>query len=166
MSKCSCECSNKENKPCCPKFNPEPWDKKQFSWNDKLFVKDHVICFLHMPINMGSKIIKNIKKIEAAKAATGEWFMITDHTSPWGCDIYIEAKTDVPNAKMVNISGDFLSRVFEGPYRNIRSWIKEMQEYVISKNKKMEKMYFYYTTCPKCAKFYGKNYVVLLAKVK
>jgi len=25
--------------------------------------------------------------------------------------------------------------------------------------------YFYYTTCPKCAKKYGKNYVVLLAQV-
>jgi hypothetical protein len=24
---------------------------------------------------------------------------------------------------------------------------------------------FYYTTCPKCAKRYGKNYVVLLAQI-
>jgi len=29
----------------------------------------------------------------------------------------------------------------------------------------MEKLFFFYTTCPKCAKAYGKNYVVLLAKV-
>jgi hypothetical protein len=29
----------------------------------------------------------------------------------------------------------------------------------------MEKMYFFYTTCPKCAKVYGKNYTVLLAKI-
>ncbi|MHC4509420.1 MAG: hydrolase [Planctomycetota bacterium] len=26
-------------------------------------------------------------------------------------------------------------------------------------------MYFFYTTCPKCAKVYGKNYTVLLAKI-
>jgi len=26
-------------------------------------------------------------------------------------------------------------------------------------------MYFFYTTCPKCAEFYGKNYTVILAKV-
>jgi hypothetical protein len=25
-------------------------------------------------------------------------------------------------------------------------------------------MYMWYTTCPKCAKVYGKNYVVILAK--
>jgi len=26
-------------------------------------------------------------------------------------------------------------------------------------------MYFFYTTCPTCAKHYGKNYVVGVAKV-
>ncbi|MGE5758418.1 MAG: hydrolase [Sideroxydans sp.] len=30
----------------------------------------------------------------------------------------------------------------------------------------MRKLYFYYTTCPKCAKKYGKNYVVILAEVE
>jgi len=40
-----------------------------------------------------------------------------------------------------------------------------MQNYVKSKNKDLKKLYFYYTTCPKCAKIYGKNYVVLLAQV-
>jgi hypothetical protein len=29
----------------------------------------------------------------------------------------------------------------------------------------MEKLYFYYTMCPKCAKAYGQNYTVILAKV-
>jgi hypothetical protein len=33
------------------------------------------------------------------------------------------------------------------------------------KNKKVQKLYFCYTTCPKCAKAYGKNYVVLFAKI-
>jgi hypothetical protein len=29
----------------------------------------------------------------------------------------------------------------------------------------LETLYFFYTTCPKCAKHYGKNYVVAVAKV-
>lgn len=33
------------------------------------------------------------------------------------------------------------------------------------KGRTLEKLYFGYTTCPKCAKAYGKNYVVLFAKV-
>ena len=40
-----------------------------------------------------------------------------------------------------------------------------MKDYVASKQKEVQKLYFFYTTCPKCAKVYGKNYVVLLAQV-
>jgi hypothetical protein len=40
-----------------------------------------------------------------------------------------------------------------------------MKEYVKSKDKKIKKMYFFYTTCPHCAEVYGKNYTVILAEV-
>ena len=40
-----------------------------------------------------------------------------------------------------------------------------MKKYVAAKGKALRKLYFYYTTCPKCAAKYGKNYVVLLAQV-
>ena len=46
-----------------------------------------------------------------------------------------------------------------------KEWIKEMAEYVAEKGKTVKKYYFYYTTCPKCAKTYGHNYVVAFAKV-
>jgi len=42
---------------------------------------------------------------------------------------------------------------------------KAMTEFVKSKGKTLEKLYFYYPYCPGCAKKYGKNYVVILAKV-
>jgi hypothetical protein len=41
-----------------------------------------------------------------------------------------------------------------------------MKKYIASKGRDIEKMYFFYTTCPKCAEHYGKNYVVILAKVR
>jgi hypothetical protein len=40
-----------------------------------------------------------------------------------------------------------------------------MKEYVTSKANEIKKMYFFYTTCPKCAKVYGKNYTVILAQI-
>jgi hypothetical protein len=40
-----------------------------------------------------------------------------------------------------------------------------MKEYVENKEKSLKKLYFSYTTCPKCAKAYGKNYVVLFAQI-
>ena len=66
---------------------------------------------------------------------------------------------------MTKIPGTFLSKVFEGPYSQTGKWIKEMKAYVESKGKELKELYLYYTTCPNCAKVYGKNYVVLLAAV-
>ena len=40
-----------------------------------------------------------------------------------------------------------------------------MTDYVASQQKTVQKLYFFYTTCPKCAKHCGKNYTVLLAQV-
>ena len=66
---------------------------------------------------------------------------------------------------MERISGTFLTKVFEGPYKDAGKWVKEMKDYVQSKGREIKKMYFFYTTCPSCAKFYGKNYTVILAQV-
>jgi len=40
-----------------------------------------------------------------------------------------------------------------------------MADYVSRKGKTSKKTYFFYATCPKCAKYYGKNYVVILAQL-
>ncbi|MDD5616550.1 MAG: hypothetical protein PHH85_10155 [Candidatus Methanoperedens sp.] len=36
-----------------------------------------------------------------------------------------------------------------------------MEKYVRSKGKYPKKMYFFYTTCPKCAEYYGANLNVI-----
>lgn len=82
----------------------------------------------------------------------------------WGMDIYLRTTKDVPSMKTTTISGTFLSKVFEGPYKNIPAWLAEMKHHVAAKGKEIKDLFFYYTTCPKCARKYGKNYVVLLAK--
>ena len=58
-----------------------------------------------------------------------------------------------------------MTRVFEGPYRSAGKWATEMKAYIESRGKEIRKLYFFYTTCPRCAKFYGKNYTVLLAQI-
>jgi len=150
---------------CCEPFNPEPWQEKEIVWQDKIFVKDHVISFLHMPLNFGQKVVKNLKLIEEASAKAPHQLMLTDENSLWGADIYIDVAQDVPGAQMAKISGTFMTKVFEGPYKNAPQWAKEMEGYVKSQGKELKKMYFSYTTCPKCAKSYGKNYVVIFAQI-
>ncbi len=54
--------------------------------------------------------------------------------------------------------------VFEGPYSRAGKWAGEMAALLKEQGRPLKKLYFWYTTCPKCAKVYGKNYVVLVAE--
>ena len=150
---------------CCPKFDPEPWDGKELQWHDKRFVKDRVTSFMRIPLNFGAVMTRSVGRIEAADAKPETMVVLSDENSPWGADVYLEVTKDVPGADMATISGTFLSKVFEGPYGNMRKWIREMKDFVQSEGKSPQDLYFFYTTCPKCAKKYGKHYVVILAKV-
>ena len=150
---------------CCPRFDPDSWDEKELVWENKLFVKDRVTSFLHIPLNFGAVMKRNVESIEAANAKPQTMIILSDENSLWGADVYIGVTKDIPGAKTATISGTFLSKVFEGPYRDMRKWIKEMKSFVASKGKKFKKLYFFYTTCPRCAKKYGKNYVAILAEL-
>ena len=148
---------------CCPKFNPKLWQDKIVTWDNKLFVKDRVKSFFHVPLNIGSVMKKTTAQIDKADALAPDFLALFDENSLWGADVYISATKKIPGAQMSKISGTFMTKVFEGPYRNMGRWIKEMKEHV--GERKIKKMYFYYTTCPKCAKHYGKNYTVILAQI-
>ncbi len=89
---------------CCPRFNPEPWDEKEITLQDRMFLKDRARSIFHIPLNFGGVMTKNMEKI----------------------------------------SGTFLSKVFEGPYKDAGKWAKGMQEFIRSKGKDIKKMYFFY----------------------
>ena len=108
---------------CCPRFDPEPWDEKEVTFEDKLFVKDRVRSFFHIPLNFGKVMVRNMEKISAAEALTEAPLMLSDENSLWGADVYIAVAKDVPDSEMVKISGTFLTKVFEGHYKNVRNWI-------------------------------------------
>ena len=150
---------------CCPRFDPAPWDGKEVTFENRLFVKDHVRSVLHIPLDFGKVMVRNLERIQAAGALEAEPLVLSDENSLWGSDLHIAVSRDVPGAEMVRLSGTFLTRAFEGPYKNMRQWIAQMTDYVAAQKKTMQKLYFFYTTCPKCAKHYGKNYTVLLAQV-
>ncbi len=151
---------------CCPRFDPGPWDEKELSWKDRKFVKDRVRSFLHIPLNFGSVMVRNMKRIEATGAKSEEMIVLSDENSLWGADVYISVSKEVPNAANVTISGTFLSKVFEGPYQQVHKWIEETKSFVASRGRQIRKLYCYYTTCPKCARIYGHNYIVAFAEVE
>ena len=151
---------------CCPLFDPSGWDGEQFQFERRPFVRSRTVNFMHVPLNMGSMIRKTCQKIEAAGAApTDEYLILSTDPSPWRGEHYFAVTKDVPQADMTTLSGTYLAKVFEGPYSQAGQWAQEMTQFVASQGRKLKKLYFFYTTCPRCAKHYGKNYVVGFAEV-
>ncbi|MDO8988520.1 MAG: hypothetical protein Q7U91_02690 [Sideroxyarcus sp.] len=150
---------------CCPRFNPEPWDGKTITWKGKRFVQDRVTSLFHIPLNYGAVMKRMDAAIRAAGAEMDAPVMLSDENSVWGADVFVEVGKDVPGATMTTISGQFKCKVFEGPFSQIGHWVEAMKQWLGSEGLRFGKLYFYYTTCPKCAKKYGKNYVVLLAQI-
>lgn len=150
---------------CCPPFDPAPWDGKTIRWKDKLFLHDHVIGFLHVPLNINAVMRKNMARIEQAGALNDTPIMLSDENSLFGSEIYIAVRQPVPGADMIKLSGTFLSKVYEGPFNRIGAWVKDMDAYVKAGKNSLKKLYFFYTMCPSCARHYGKNFVVLMAQI-
>ena len=151
---------------CCPRFDPTGWDGEMFEFVERPFVRATTISFLHIPLNMGSVITKTLAKIEQAGASPGdEAFMLSSDLSAWRCEHFFAVSKDVPDAEMVRLSGTYLARVFEGPFKDAGKWARELNQHVESRGNTIRKCHFFYTTCPKCAKHYGKNYVVGFAQI-
>jgi hypothetical protein len=156
----------KDKNECCPKFDPAPWDGKLFEWQDKKFIKDRVFTLFYMPINFGAVITRMNKKVEQAGAAVPEWLALSDHTSKWNMDLYLAVDREVPGAENVSLSGKILTKVYEGDFKETAKWGEDFKAYAKEKGHEIKKWYMWYTTCPKCAKKYGKNYVVTVARVE
>ncbi len=152
---------------CCPRFHPEGWDEQKLHFKDRLFVKAGTRSLFHIPLNMGSVFPNTFKAITEADALDSEQVLVLSRDpSAWRAEHLFAVTKEVPGQEMVRLSGDYLTKVFEGPYRDVPKWEKQMAEFVLQQGKSVRKSYFFYTTCPKCAKSYGKNYVVGVAEVE
>lgn len=160
--------TNYDNKEtgCCAKLDEARWDCQEFVWKEKPFVKDHIREFFHVPLNFGSVMARDHAAIEQAQAYAPEPLWLVDEVSPWGSDIYTATDRAVPDMQTEYLSGTFMTKVFTGPFRDIGSWIAQTETFVKAHGKEVDKLYFFYATCPKCAKHFGKNQVVAFAKVK
>lgn len=158
--------SPESNFDCCPPFEPAPWDDQVFTWVNKLFIKDKVCTFFYMPLNFGSVIKRMNKKVEKSGASIPDWLCLSDHTSKWNMDLYLAVDKEVPGAENVTLNGKFYTKVYEGPFRDTEKWCKDFESLAKGKGFTITKWYMWYTTCPKCAKKYGKNYVVVVGQVE
>jgi len=151
---------------CCPKFDPTGWDDQDLHFENKPFVIAKTRSVAHIPLNMGSVFLRVQTHIETAKAGLPDGFLVLSHDpSAWVGEHLFAVTGDVPGEEMTTLTGDFVTKVFEGPYRDVRLWLDEMKERVKARGARPGRVFFFYTTCPKCAKAYGRNYVIGIAEV-
>ncbi len=150
---------------CCPRFDPALWDGKTFEWGSKKFIKDRVCTLFYMPMNFGGVMKRVYEKVEKAGATVQDGMWLSDHTSRWSMDLYVAVDKEVASAENVTWSGKFLFKVYEGNFKDTGMWMKDFGSYIKEKGLATKTTFMWYTTCPKCAKKYGKNYVVLVGRI-
>jgi hypothetical protein len=150
---------------CCARLDVAKWNEREWVWKDKPFLKDHVRAAFHIPINTGTVMGRDQKVIDDAAAWPEDPLWLFDDVSPWGSDVYVAVDRPVPGAEMTTLNGKFVSKVFEGPFRDLGTWQREMDAYVGAKGYATKRHLAYYATCPNCAKAFGHNHVVLFSEV-
>jgi hypothetical protein len=158
-------------KECCPKFNPKKWDGKTFVWNNKLFIKESMHTFFHIPLpsTINKKITNMCNLAESTKKAlkkSDEVLLLFRDPSAFKSEIYLSVTGRILSANNVALSGTFFAKAFAGAFKDVPKFIKQMN-IELSKKKKVAKDYYvHYAYCPKCAEKYGNNYMIIFAKIK
>ena len=152
-----------EEQVCCPPFDPKPWEKTFVSFDNQFFMKVKVRTFNHIPLNFGSVMTKAQAAIEGAGAKVVGNIALSNHVSRWTMEVLIAIDKEIDSLKPIKLEGKFLSNVYEGPFKDTAIWCKDFEQLAKEKAFTIHTWYMWYTTCPECAKKYGKNYVVVLA---
>ncbi len=153
---------------CCPRFDPEGWDNQTLHFVDKPFLRATTKSANHVPLDMAEVFTRVQTRMSDADAIDEDNILVLsrDLSASQGEHLFaLPDDADVPGEARVSLTGDFITRVFEGPYEQARDWMDAMAQAAKDKGGDGEEVYFFYTTCPKCAEVYGKNYVVGVARL-
>ena len=151
---------------CCARFNPKGWDHQTFQFKDKPFVRATTKSIVHVPVNMGSVFNRVQENMETAGAFDPKDILVLSRDlSAWEAEHFFSVAKDVEGEEMVLFSGTYITRVFEGPYRKAKDWVHDIEVAAKAEGHEAKAVYFFYTTCPRCAKAYGENYIIGVAEI-
>lgn len=146
---------------CCPRFKSEGWNDVCLHLRGLPMLRATTRSIAHMPLNMGRVMTRVLERGTASGAFDPEQRLVLSRDlSPFAAEHLFLVRHAVEGEEMTTLSGDFLSHCFDGPYSRVARWGAELQDMARDKGHDPGRLYFFYTTCPKCAKAYGSNPVV------
>jgi len=112
----------------CPKFDPIGWDGRHLSFHDQPFVRATTRSLVHDPFNMGQVLTRVQGHIEDAGAQDPDHISdLSRDQSATEDEHFFRVTGDVPGENMIRLSGDFITRVFEGSNRQANNRVHEME---------------------------------------
>ena len=137
---------------CCPRFKAEAWDNQTLHFENKHFVRVKTKSLMHIPVNMGFVFSKTYKAMQDADAVDlDQTLVMSRDLSPWSAEHLFAASAPVPGQKMISLSGDYKTRVFDAGYRDSHKLSEEFEDDLELHGLDVEEQYVFFTTCPKCA---------------
>lgn len=151
---------------CCPRFNPEGWDQQLLHFDNKLFVRATTRSENHVPVDM-TEVFGRVYDGMAEDGALDENhpLVLSRDLSPDLAEHLFAATGPVKDEDIVRLSGDFRTRVFDGPYEEAPARLAAFAKELEAQGAAADESYVFYTTCPKCAESYGHNYMVAVDRV-
>lgn len=136
-----------------------------FDFKDIDFISAKSKAFLHMPLNLGKVMTETQKAIDESEATLKDQYLIlSKDTSAYQTSHLFAVFKAVKDYPMVKLTGEYEARVFDGQYQDVPKFMKILDTEVNNDHKVIEDQWVFYTTCPKCAKAYGHNYMVFFTQ--
>ena len=151
---------------CCPRFHPERWDRQALHFQQKPFARAMSHEVRRVPQDMAPAYAAAASAIERARGWEEQQMLVLNRLLPGGKAEHLFAVSkSVPGLEMIRLDGDYRTKLFEGPYEQAPHWQAEFEQDLTDQGLTAQAIYLYFTTCPACSEFYGRNYVVAVAKV-
>jgi hypothetical protein len=151
---------------CCPRLKASEWHKKIHRWKKKPFYKTKYLSLFHIPLNYGSVVTQAVDHLDNTDLMETPAIMLAKEDGLFSSTLLISLKKTDNGLPVEKISGDFISLLFHGDYKDTGKWINKTLEYLKSIGKDTNDLFFWYVTCPGCAKEYGSAQTVIFAKIK
>lgn len=152
---------------CCKDIDISKWRLKKLVWKRKPFYVVKYGSFFHIPIGIGKAMVKGMETVSKKYSTPYPELWLSKETGLFSAKMMFavdNASTSDPDIE--ELTGTFVTRGFQGPYKSMGNFIRVFIEQVRQKyGKKPSELYFWYANCPKCAKKQGGPKIVIFGRI-
>jgi len=159
--------TGREREVCCKDIDLSKWNFREVKWNRKPFYVVRYGTFLHIPIGIGKAMVSGMNIVAGKYHTPYPELWLSKETGLFSAKMLFAVKKANPGDPSIEkLSGTFVTRGFQGPYKNMGNYIRVFNEQVKQKyGRKPIELYFWYANCPKCAKKQGGPKIVIFGRV-